>query len=340
MIGNDDFAYLLPWSKMLPKYPVPIPFIQTRKNMRNFQRLVVVFGLLLIAAGCPEMMEDKPQANAPQPPKAPQPAPPPAAPPASAAGNGGVAEADAQPDMIRLKPSANIAGEGVAEDGSEPVEEIDPKEFAKEQAAASELEKLGAFVVREGPEKQVTSASFMNNKGKKIDKKTAEFLSNLFRVMTINLADTNLDGECLKVLKKNRKLVSLVLSGTPVGDKDMAYIAEMPSLVSLFLTNTNLTDAGLAHLAKLPRLAILEASGTKITDRGLPEIAKLQNLNWLLLSGTEITDVGLPSLAAMPNLRRLTLADTKVTEEGIAALKASKPGLTVDSGTRSMPNGQ
>jgi hypothetical protein len=271
--------------------------------MRNFQQLLLVLGLLLFAAGCPEMTEDKPQANAPK------------------------------------APAAAAGSEGVADDGSEPVEEVNPQEFAKEQAAAAELEKAGVFVVREGPEKQVTSVNFMGQ-GKKVDKKTAALLPDLFRVSTINLADTDFDGELLKFLKNHRKLVSLVLSGTGVGDKDMVYLANAPSLVSLYLTKTKITDAGLAHIANLPKLAILDLSDTKITDRGLSEIAKLQNLNWLLISSTEITDAGLPTLANLPNLHRLSLMDTKVTEQGIASLKASKPGMAVDSGTRQMPNGQ
>ena len=240
----------------------------------------------------------------------------------------------------RRSPTAAVAinEEGVGDDGSEPVEEVDPKEFAKEQAAANELEKTGALVVREGPEKQVTSVNFIGQ-GKKIDRKTAALLPDLFRVLTINLADTDFDGEHL-IFLKNRKLVSLVLGGTHVGDKDMVHLANVPSLVSLYLPKTNITDAGLAHIANLPKLAILDVSDTKITDRGLPEIAKLQNLNWLLISGTEVTDEGLLALASLPNLGRLSLMDTKVTEQGIASLKASKPNLAVDSGTSQTPNGQ
>ncbi|MCC6124129.1 MAG: hypothetical protein IT426_04160 [Pirellulales bacterium] len=269
--------------------------------MRTFALLAFAAFVGLVAAGCPEMSESKPGAQSAQ-------APPPPPPPA-------------------------VGGQAADDDQYVPVEEVNPQQVAKEQAAADALEKMGFLVIREGPEKVVTSVNFLGN-NRKIDEKITDLLPALYRTYTFNFADTEMGDEQLRALQTNRKVTSLVLGGTQVGDEGLAIIVNLSSLVSLMLPKTKITDAGLPHLTKLPNLAILELSDTKVTDRGLPEIAKCQNLNWLLLSGTEITDEGLQVLAAMPNLRRLGLKDTKVTERGIAALKAAKPNLSVDSGTR------
>jgi Leucine-rich repeat (LRR) protein len=272
--------------------------------MKSFTWLAFAALVCVIAAGCPEMTDDKPAANAP---KVSSPPPPP--------------------------PPPNVGAQAGADDDSVPVVEVDPKMFAKEQAAADELEKMGLLVIREGPEKVVTSVNFMG-KGKSIDPKALDRIPDLFRVMTINFSDNAVGSEQLKAVQSSGELTSLLLGGTQVGDAGLKYLAGLRSLASLHLPRTKITDAGLPPLTTLPKLAILDLSDTKITDRGLPEIAKIEALNWLLISGTDISDEGLPALAGMPNLSRLSLLDTKVTEQGIAAIKAAKPKLHVDSGSR------
>jgi hypothetical protein len=270
------------------------PLQKMRKIMKKFFLFAALAAGLSISAGCPEMTEKKPEQVASKP------APPPP----------GVSQE-------------------VYDDQSTPVEEVDPKQFAAEQAAADELNKMGFLVMREGEDKVITSVNFLGNH-RKIDKKITDLLPALFRVGTINLDDTEFGDEQLNALQNKHKLVSLLLNGTQVSDAGMPKIGTFENLVSLFLMHTNITDNGLSPLANLSKLAILDVSYNKITDRGLAEIAKCQNVNHLLISGTEITDEGLQQLVNMPHLGRLTLLDAKTTEQGIATLKASKPGLAVD----------
>jgi hypothetical protein len=267
--------------------------------MRKFALLAFVAFVGLVAAGCPEMTESKPGAKSTQSP----PPPPPA-----------------------------VGGLAADDDQYVTVEEVDPRQFAKEQAAADELEKMGFLVIRES-EKVVTSVNFLGN-NRKIDKKITDLLPALFRTLIFNFADTEMADDQLKSLLANRKITTLVLGGTQVGDEGLAVISNLSSLVSLMVPRTKITDAGLTHLTKLPNLAILELADTKITDRGLPEIAKCQSLNYLILSGTAVTDEGIQTLVNMPNLRRLGVKNTKVTAQCIAALKASRPDLAVDGGSR------
>jgi hypothetical protein len=278
---------------------MPLLLWHGKKIMRTFALLAFVSLVGLIAAGCPEMPDTKPAANAPKPP------PPP--------------------------PPPN--GQQGAADESAPVEEVDPQQFAQEQAAANELDKMGFLVIREGSEKVVTSINAMGT-GRKIDKPITDLLPRLFRATNFDFKDTDFGDEQAKAIPNNRRLASLVLQGTPVGDDGLAQIANLVNLESLILSNTKITDAGLPHLAKLSKLKSVDLSDTKITDRGMPEIAKLQNVNWLLLSGTAVTEESLPLFANMPNLRHLTLCDTKVTEQAIAAFKASHPQLKVDTESR------
>ncbi|MCC6124145.1 MAG: hypothetical protein IT426_04240 [Pirellulales bacterium] len=193
----------------------------------------------------------------------------------------------------------------------------------KERAAADAIEGFDFIVIREGG--KVTSIS---SKEKRVDKKVFAAIPALYRIGTVNIADTDVSDEDLKSIGKLRNLVSLVLSGTAITDEGLIHLGELGELESLFLQNSQITDAGLKTLVALPNLKILDISGTKITDAGVKEIARCKTLNWLLMSQTGISDAGIEALENHPQLGRLTIRDTKISKEAIEKLIKSQTQAT------------
>jgi hypothetical protein len=207
----------------------------------------------------------------------------------------------------------------------------------KERIAADTIEGLDFMVIREGGKITSISSKKGNSSNKQqIDKKVFAALPDLYRVGTVNIADTDAGDEDMKSVGKLRNLVSLVLSGTEITDAGVAHLGNLGELESLFLQNTQISDVSLKTLAALPKLKCLNISGTKITDAGIKEIAKCNTLNWLLMSQTKITDAGIQALENHPQLARLSIFDTNISKDAIAKLIKSQTrttsALQVDSG--------
>jgi hypothetical protein len=235
--------------------------------------------------------------------------------------------------VVFLLPWLVLIGVAYAEQTEKP----DPR-IADEAAAAAELDQLypapnRILVIRERsdpdhPEdKIVTSVNFCGNP---VEEKAAVLVSRLFRLTTLNLADSKIADDQMKHLSKLEKLCSLILSKTPITDAGLAHLRPLKNLESLMLENTAITDRGMEHLAALDNLKILQLSKTKVADAGMKHLLPLGNLKWLLLQETDLTDAGLDTLSGMKNLGRLTATRTKVTPEGIAKFKQACPRTQVD----------
>jgi len=199
-----------------------------------------------------------------------------------------------------------------------------------EQRAAEALRELGVLVIAEPPDRQVTSVNF---RGRPFDETVAQLVADLFRLQSINLADSELADEQLQHLSELSELSSLVLAGTALSDEGLAHLRGLKHLESLLIPDTKITNGGLRHVAAIGSVAILDLSDTAVDDQGLKHLLPLGRLHHLLLVGNDITDAGIKTLEGMPDLRRLTLlGNTKVTQEALRALIRAHPGLAVDSG--------
>jgi internalin A len=128
------------------------------------------------------------------------------------------------------------------------------------------------------------------------------------------------------LLRKQKALNLVVLSGTLTSDKSLAELAKLKDLHTLYLDETKITDKGLKNLANL-QLTHLNLRATRISDGGLLELKGMANLRALFLENTMVTDVGIQNLAGLRDLRLLGVESTKVTENGKITLNALLPNM-------------
>src|SRR5262249_38861499 len=106
------------------------------------------------------------------------------------------------------------------------------------------------------------------------------------------------------------QVVSLKLSGLPVGDSVLPLIARCHALVRLWLDHTRVRSVG--------------------------ALSALTQLRYLNLTSTAVSDV--TALAGLPKLRELFLFGTAVDHSRWAALQAQFPHTRLDSGGYVVPS--
>jgi hypothetical protein len=114
--------------------------------------------------------------------------------------------------------------------------------------------------------------------------------------------------------------MSVLLSYTAAGDRDLELIERAPDLYIVELDGTLVTDAGICHLRNLKKQFRLGLAHTAITDLELERLAELSSLIALNLCGTRVTNRGLRFIARLPKLDTLDLSDTQVTGPGLIEL--------------------
>lgn len=117
-------------------------------------------------------------------------------------------------------------------------------------------------------------------------------------------------GKSLEELGQIREqVVSLNLSGMPVGDQDMDRIA------------------GLFNLRKL------NLNYTEVTDQGLEKLAGLPHLHSIMLTGTEVSTGSLQKLAKLPAIQTVFAWNTGITAEQAGKITGQNPGLKIETGS-------
>lgn len=145
-------------------------------------------------------------------------------------------------------------------------------------------------------------------------------IAGLTDLVRLDLSGTNVGDQQLATLSQLRNLTELNLMDTRIGDDGVAHIASLPGLKSLDLRRTKVTDSGLVHLEKAGSLQHLGLSGCAITDACADALLKLPSLVSLKLGDTPLTDKAVERLSQLPRLRGLTLNKTKVTPAGLDRL--------------------
>jgi internalin A len=137
-------------------------------------------------------------------------------------------------------------------------------------------------------------------------------------VVSVDLAETGVDDDALKVLPMLSDLEILDLSKTQVTNAGLTYIAKLTRLRALRLSSVSgVTDEGLAHFKNLKHLERLDLQGTAVTGSGIPQLADLPNLRSIHLSGARITDESMEQLESLKSLEELLLAYTNVSDAGL-----------------------
>jgi len=136
------------------------------------------------------------------------------------------------------------------------------------------------------------------------------WLSWFDRVSYVDLAETAINNEELKYLKKHLK--------------------GLMHLIGLRLNDTQIGDDGLKHLISgLTNLRQLNVSNTLVSDKGLKHLNGLTNPHLLLLDNTQISDGGLKHLIGLKTLSSLSLENTQVTDEGVKKLQKVLPNCEI-----------
>jgi hypothetical protein len=116
------------------------------------------------------------------------------------------------------------------------------------------------------------------------------------------------------------KITGVILTDTPLADRQLEPIAKLDMLQSLRLESTGITDAGLQHVQTLTSLRQLSLYKTHVTSAGLQYVRGLTNLQSLGLNATEVNDAGLACLSKLTNLEHLWLDGTAVSDAGVPKL--------------------
>lgn len=111
--------------------------------------------------------------------------------------------------------------------------------------------------------------------------------SNYLAVNFMN--DSTVDADELGlIIKLNKQMVSLKLSGTNASNETLKAIAQCTNLIKLFLDGTEITDKGLSNLTALQKLTYLNLVDTKISAQGLLQLKDMQKLQSIYLYKTSI----------------------------------------------------
>jgi hypothetical protein len=128
--------------------------------------------------------------------------------------------------------------------------------------------------------------------------------------------------------KPGHPLVSVVLSGVRIADRDVAFLARIPTLRSVSLEELPISDNALTSLMGLD-LRFMSLRKTRVSDMGLKALRGMSNLKALMLDETAITDKGLRELKGLGQLLLLSVRKTRVTRQGVKGLSQALPKLRI-----------
>ena len=149
---------------------------------------------------------------------------------------------------------------------------------ADEQTATASIEKLGGTV------RPIAA----NDESKDVD---------------FHLSGQGLTDEGLAHVSQLDKVVWLNLKDTAISDAGLQHLSGLSDLKTLHLERTAITDRGLAHLANLSKIEYLNLNETKVHDHWIEHLAGLKNLKRLYLWKSEVTEEGADKLKqSLPDL--------------------------------------
>lgn len=222
------------------------------------------------------------------------------------------------------------------EEEPEFVQEGDLPEAVKaaDALACSNLEKTGAFVVRDTMTKL---GNVVHLKPEGLTDEALTELAKLTYLNTLNAVDVGLTDEQCAYLADLDHLRSLNLGGNPITSASLLHLSRMDLLTGVYLNATEISGENLELLIANDEIKILDLSNTALTDADMKKLAASTSINWLLIKGNCLTDAGILDLAPMPELRHLTVMEgSEITKEGKRALQDAakklypKKDLTID----------
>lgn len=173
-------------------------------------------------------------------------------------------------------------------------------------------------------EEEQAAIDMLRDGGAKID------VDDAGHVRLVELVDTEVTNDDLKLLSHLPRLESVDISGGEITAAGLVHLKELQGLKRLYLNNLPITSDALAELSHLKNLDTLSLRNAGIDNNAMVHIKKLDQLNVLNLAETDITNAALKELQGLENLGTLVLAGTAVTGEGFSHLKPIKTLRTLN----------
>jgi hypothetical protein len=169
----------------------------------------------------------------------------------------------------------------------------------------------------------------LSGRNRQVDDAVLAQLTGMRKLEDLNLFESGLTDEGLKLMKHFPDLRSVQMGHTKVTDAGLKHLENLTQLEYVGLRENHITDAGLVHLRKLTNLTGLYLGGTKVTNAGLKHLTGMTKMNYLRLYDVVVTDAGLDHLVGMTMLEQLELWGTKVTSAGVDRLQKALPKLQI-----------
>jgi len=161
-----------------------------------------------------------------------------------------------------------------------------------------------------------------------------DLVANLEGLESISITRSQVTGDRIEALLKQKRLRVLNLSYTEVDDSAIETICKLPDLEELYLISTNVTDRGVAHLVRIPNLQVLYLNETKVTGDCVDDLGKLESLRVLGMRaiGLPFDTTALFTRLGHLNLEVLDLPNVFLDEKDVPELQAVFPACDIKSG--------
>ena len=156
-------------------------------------------------------------------------------------------------------------------------------------------------------------------------------VSNLSKLKSLGLEDTQVTDEGLKSLVHLKALERLNLTGTSITDRGLETVGRMKAIQLLYLGRTDIEGPGLVHLKNLPLLRKLSLGKTRVDSDAVRHLAGCGSLEWLRLSDTAIDDRAFAPIARLSMLKTLHVDGCNVTSKGLKQLAPLRLLKSVDA---------
>jgi internalin A len=186
------------------------------------------------------------------------------------------------------------------------------------------IEDLGGTVTRD-TQGRVTAVDL---RGTWVNDSDLSNLKELPSLTKLDLSLTHITDQGMQELKNLQSVTDLSLYFAEyVTDEGIAAIQGWKKLKTLNLHGTKVGDVGLEHIANITTIESLDVGSTLMTDVGLERLTNLTNLKQLTMGGNELGDSGLQALRQLPGLTYLDLSGRQGTDKNVWTLAMSDAGL-------------
>lgn len=150
------------------------------------------------------------------------------------------------------------------------------------------------------------SLQSLSLRGLKLSQSVLNAIGRCPQLVTLNLANSNVQDLWLAELHQAQHLEHLILYQTPVTGSTLALLSTLDELSYLDLSDCPVSSQAMKHLQQLPALSSLHLMGSDLTDEGYEHLANTA-VTHLNLSNSTLNRRHLKRLAAMSELKELAI---------------------------------